>query len=82
MAKYLIEYVEGLQTCKYRFCFRNWIKKKNNSILELYFEIFLNEIENLIRRGIIKRYKRVEKNEFSLKGKMILSKKYCKEFNT
>ncbi|WP_099765901.1 5-methylcytosine restriction system specificity protein McrC [Chryseobacterium sp. 52] len=50
------------------------LKIKHNSILELYFEIFLNEIESLIRRGLIKLYKQVETNEFSLKGKLILSR--------
>ena len=50
------------------------LKKKNNSILEVYFEIFLNELEQLVKKGLIKKYKRIENNQLSLKGKLVFSK--------
>ncbi len=50
------------------------LKKKNNSILDVYFEIFLNEVDQLVKKGLIKKYKRVENNQLALKGKLVFSK--------
>ena len=56
------------------------LKKKNNSILEVYFEIFLNELEQLVKKGLIKKYKRIENNQLSLKGKLVFSKNILSGF--
>ena len=44
------------------------LKLRNNSILELYFDIFLGELEYLIRTGLFKQYKKQEINQLALKG--------------
>lgn len=49
------------------------LKKRYHSILDVYFEMYLNEIEILIYRGLIKKYKRIESNQTALKGKLIFS---------
>ncbi len=49
------------------------LKKKYNSILEVYFEIYLNEIEILIKNGLIKKYRRVQSNQLALRGKLLFS---------
>ncbi|WP_171032943.1 McrC family protein [Fodinibius saliphilus] len=46
------------------------LKLKNNSILELYFKLFLSEIEYLIRTGLFKKYINKAENLNALKGKM------------
>jgi 5-methylcytosine-specific restriction enzyme subunit McrC len=52
--------------------------KKNRSILEPYFSIFLDEIEILLHRGLIKNYIQKEANKNNLKGKLIFSKQIQK----
>jgi 5-methylcytosine-specific restriction enzyme subunit McrC len=49
------------------------LNKKYNSILEVYFEMYLNEIESLVKKGLIKQYKRIQSNQNALKGKLVFS---------
>lgn len=49
------------------------LNKKYNSILEVYFEMYLNEIESLVKKGLIKKYRRVQSNQNALKGKLVFS---------
>jgi 5-methylcytosine-specific restriction enzyme subunit McrC len=49
------------------------LNKKYNSILEIYFDIYLNEIESLVKKGLIKKYRRIQSNQNALKGKLVFS---------
>lgn len=53
---------------------------KPNSILDLYFEFYLNEIEYLIHRGLSKQYRKEKGNVTSLKGSLIFSKHIKENF--
>jgi 5-methylcytosine-specific restriction enzyme subunit McrC len=50
------------------------LKQRHNSLLELYFEIYLDEVQLLLRRGLIKQYRRHTSNVLSLKGRLDFNK--------
>jgi len=60
--------IESLSTAK--------LKLRTNSILELYFELFLEEIELLLRKGLLKFYCEKEGNTNALKGQLKFSKQF------
>ncbi|ACU60937.1 McrC family protein [Chitinophaga pinensis] len=47
---------------------------RSNSILDIYIRLFLEEVEVLLRRGLIKKYKRHTANLTTLKGKLDFGK--------
>ncbi|WP_019670782.1 McrC family protein [Eudoraea adriatica] len=46
------------------------VKRQHLNLLEVYFELYLLEIEGLIRRGLIKQYRKRTNNVRALKGKL------------
>ncbi|WP_291064755.1 MULTISPECIES: McrC family protein [unclassified Empedobacter] len=49
------------------------LKKRYHSILDVYFELYLNEIERLVKKGLIKKYRKNQSNQNVLKGKLLFS---------
>jgi 5-methylcytosine-specific restriction enzyme subunit McrC len=50
------------------------LQYKANSILEAYLELFVKECEDILRAGLIKKYRAVENNCTALKGKLLFGK--------
>lgn len=50
------------------------LKKRYHSILDVYFELYLAEIERLVNKGLIKRYQKNQSNQNALKGKLLFAK--------
>lgn len=46
------------------------LKKRHHSIIDLYFELFLNEVENLLHHGLLRKYRKEKGNLPVLKGRL------------
>ena len=46
------------------------VRRQHLNLLEVYFELYLHEVDGLIRRGLLKKYRLETKNTKALKGKL------------
>jgi 5-methylcytosine-specific restriction enzyme subunit McrC len=74
----LIGMIRAISSFEIRSTSQAALKVKPNTILDLYFELFINEIEYLQHSGLLKKYHKKEGNNTSLKGNILFSKQIQK----
>ena len=53
---------------------KSFLSLKTNKILDVYIELFLIELERLMHKGLVKRYRKTESNLLALKGAVQFSR--------
>ena len=53
---------------------------RESAILDVFLMKFLNEVEALLHKGLIKTYRKTEENRTSMKGKLVFSKHLTKNY--
>lgn len=66
----LIGMLKAIGTFKVEHAGSSNLKLKANHILDLYFALFLSEVEGIMHRGLIKKYRQTEGNRTALKGSL------------
>lgn len=50
------------------------LRKKHQSLLDLYFELYLDEVNQLLQQGLVKKYNKKSNNVLALKGRLDFAK--------
>lgn len=72
--KILIGMLKAIGTFEVKATGESDLKIQPNSILHLYFELFIKEVEYLLHAGLVKKYRMKEGNVTALKGNLLFSK--------
>ena len=56
------------------------LRTRSASLIDLYFETFINEVSLLLHRGLVKKYRLQEKNLNKLKGRIVFSTNLRKNY--
>ncbi len=46
---------------------------RHDDLLQLYFELFVRECETLLRRGLVRQYRRVQDDQLALRGRLVMA---------
>ncbi len=74
----LIDMIKAVHGFKVKAPSESGLNTSTNSILNLYFELFIKEVEYLLRSGLAKKYRKIEGNLYTLKGSLMLNKHVSK----
>lgn len=68
--QFLIHMLRTVGTLKVAHTGYAHLRLRSHSILDLYMELFLSELQWLLHTGLVKRYRKVEGNSYALKGSL------------
>lgn len=51
----------------------SFLKTKNTSLLDFFIRLFIKEVHDIIHKGLVKKYRQVERNSTFVKGKILFS---------
>lgn len=69
----LIEMLKTLRNFPAKSSHLSNLKTSKTSLLEIFVQMFLNELISLVKKGVKSDYHAIEKNRFYLKGKLLFS---------
>ena len=69
----LIDMLKVSGHLKLRSTEKSHLATRKQSLFDLYLESYLNEVETLIHRGLIKQYRKEKANRTDLKGKLLVA---------
>ncbi|TAE08880.1 MAG: hypothetical protein EAY72_13055, partial [Bacteroidetes bacterium] len=72
--QFLIEMLQATKKIEVKTSTLAAINLSKNTVLNLYINWFLQELEILMHRGLVKKYQRISENKKSLSGKLEISK--------
>ncbi|MBQ4915282.1 restriction endonuclease [Maribacter sp. MMG018] len=72
--KVLIDMLRATRRLKVNKVGQAIVNKQQIHLLDIYFEWFLNEVQLLVRQGLIKQYRKKTGNVKALKGKLVFAK--------
>lgn len=70
----LIGMLKAVGSFNIRTTSESHLKTRSNTILDLYIEMFIKELEYLMHIGLVKKYRRTEGNCNALKGSLVFNK--------
>jgi 5-methylcytosine-specific restriction enzyme subunit McrC len=70
----LIGMLKAVGTFKIQAPSYSSLQVKHNFILDLYVSLFIQEVDALLHKGLVKKYHKTEKNSFALKGNLLFGK--------
>lgn len=72
--KRLIDMMRAVNNFEVKATSQSHLRIKPNTILDLYIEMFISQVEYLLRTGLVKQYRKETGNQSALKGNLLFHK--------
>ncbi|MGB3465239.1 MAG: hypothetical protein WBA74_08215 [Cyclobacteriaceae bacterium] len=76
----LLDMLTECKKIKREFASSAKLRHRRNSLLDIYIQMFLQEVKGVLRKGLTKRYERKRNQQKALRGKLLVSDHLIKNF--